>query len=199
MPQEPQQPELRFGASQDDFHMKLQHQKQAARFPSHNINLNMNCINNNNIPSSVNNNVSTKNNAVQSTTHSKSSICDEEKDDYLLEFSGNKSDPKYQTLPYKFSPNSIPTSTSTLLPTPVTISSKLQKAENGSIMDGINKGNAPTGSARGVSPLQGNKISNADLLSQHQTFNKQQAPNSSIPTSIANLQPRYYVLFNSDL
>lgn len=190
MQQEAQQPELRFGASQDDFHMKLQHQKQAARFPSHNVNNNMNCINNNNLPSSINNNVSMKNNAIQSTILSKSSICDEEKDDYLLEFSGNKSDPKYQTLPYKFSPNSIPTSTSSLLPTPVTMNSKLQKTDSGSITEEMNKGNATSGSVRGVLPSQNSKIPSADLLSQHQTpFNKLSS-NSSIPSSISNLQPR---------
>ncbi|XP_052126750.1 apoptosis-stimulating of p53 protein 1 [Frankliniella occidentalis] len=188
--QEPQQPELRFGASQDDFHMKLQHQKQTARFSSHNNN--MNCINNNNnnnLPSSINNNVSMKNNTVQAAIMSMSAACNEEKDEFLLEFSGNKSDPKYQTLPYKFSPNSLQTSTS-ILPSPV--SSKSLKTDSGSSSDENNKGNTNTGSARGILPTQnsGAKVPSVDLLSQHHVpFNK---INTTIPSSIANVQSRVY-------
>ncbi|KAK3911368.1 Apoptosis-stimulating of p53 protein 2, partial [Frankliniella fusca] len=186
--QESQQTELRFGSSQDDFHMKLQHQKQTARFSSHNNN--MNCINNNNnnLPCSINNNVSLKNNTVQAAIMSMSAACNEEKDEFLLEFSGNKSDPKYQTLPYKFSPNSLQTSTSIL---PSSGNSKSQKPDSNSAMEENNKGNGNTGSARGILPTQnsGSKIPNADLLSQHHVpFNKI-AINSTVPT---NAQSRVY-------
>ena len=188
-----QQSELRFGTSQDDFHMKLQPQKQVDRFPSHNVNNNVNCINNN-IPSSINNNVSIKNNAIQAAILSKSALCNEEKDDYPLEFSGSKSDPKYQTLPYKFSPNSISTSISAPLATPVTSNSKPHKSDTGSVIEETNKGKHNNSQSRGPLPQQNSvtKIPSMDLLNQHQAPFSKLAPITSTSSSIANLQPRVY-------
>lgn len=169
--------------------MKLQQQKQTTRFATHTANNNMNCLNNNNLPTTINNNVSSKSNGDQGLLLSKSAISSEEKDDYLLEFSGNKSDPKYQTLPYKFSPSSLQTSSASLTPNLASNVAKVQKTDlNNSNEDASKKGTAQA-LARGPHN-SGNKILSIDHLSHNTAPLNKQVPTASSPASLTNLQPR---------
>jgi len=84
--------------------MKLAQQKQVGRTHPLNNNTNNinNNINNNNLvsPSDTiqnNNNINNCNNILLLKN---SSVTTSDKDEFLLEFTGSKSDPKYQTLPY---------------------------------------------------------------------------------------------------